>query len=322
MTSTLAKYVDIDNIPKKYGGNLDWKFGDMPNLEPAIVNSLQWQQTFEQNGHKTLPIGPIKWQYDEEDDLVATAIGSEDGKPRQVIVARLHPEAGVARLALSAGRVEHVNDAKAGLKSVTHPPTSSNGTSTPTSTAASKPLANGTKMSSDPNLNVGRDPNAHVADSSRLGTYTVPYNDATKDIASPPPDARAGTSETRYVQQSGTHAEGTLAEGTPETKIDSQGEKQALMDPNTVGQAPKEHPLPIPEEPAPSVIDQAKEYAGQAVEQAKQLPSAVMSAVGMGEKQEQPVEHEAKKEDPAVDAMPGTNVEEFLRSQTMTKPEA
>ena len=76
MTSTLAKYVDIDHIPKKYGGNLDWKFGDMPNLEPAIDNCLQWQQAIEQNGHKTLPIGPIKWQYDERGDFVATPIGS------------------------------------------------------------------------------------------------------------------------------------------------------------------------------------------------------------------------------------------------------
>lgn len=65
MTSTLAKFVDMDNIPKKYGGNLDWKFGDMPNLEPAIANSLRWRENFEVKGHKTLPIGPIKLQYDE-----------------------------------------------------------------------------------------------------------------------------------------------------------------------------------------------------------------------------------------------------------------
>jgi hypothetical protein len=93
------------------------------------------------------------------------------------------------------------------------------------------------------------------------------------------------------------------------------------MDPNTVGQAPKEHPLPIPEAPQPNIIDQAKDYAGQAVETAKQLPSTVMSAVGMGEKKEEQPAVEEKKEDPAVDGMPGKNVEEFLRSQTMSKPE-
>lgn len=319
MTTTLAKYVDIDNIPKKYGGNLDWKFGDMPNLEPALVNSLHWEDNTEQKGHRTLPIGPIKWQYDERGDLVATAIGTEDGKPRGKIIARLHPEPDVAPLALSPGRVNSI--AKVGNTS-----TSSNGAPTPpsllTSNTTSTPLTNGTKMSSDPNLNVGRDPDAHVDPSSRLGTYTVPSKDDGIVIGSSSPDERTGTSETRYIQQSGTHAEGTLAEGTPETKVDSQGEKQALMDPNTVGQAPKEHPLPIPEEPAPSLLDQAKDYAGQAVEQAKQLPGTVMSAVGMGEKKEETAEPQEKKEDPAVDAMPAANVEEFLRARTMTKPES
>ena len=308
MTATLAKFLDMDNIPKKYGGNLDWKFGDMPNLEPAIADSLRWREQFEQNGHKTLPIGPIKLQYDEQGDLLATAIGTEDGKARQRVIAGLHPEDGVARLALSPGRVESTTS------SVT-PAALQNGTLRHTAAApAPAPLTNGTIMSSDAN---GSKPSSHAADSSKTGTY-LSYQDST-DASNA---SRAGTSATRYVQQDGTHAEGTLAEGTPALKIDSQGEKQALMDPNTVGQAPKEHPLPIPEEPAPSMVDQAKGLAGQAVEGAKQLPATVMGAVGMGGQKEEPVQEQAKKEDPAVDAMEGRNVEEFLRSQTMSKPEA
>jgi hypothetical protein len=313
MTTTLAKFVDMDNIPKKYGGNLDWKFGEMPNLEPAIANSLRWREQFEQDGHKTLPIGPIKLQYDEQGDLLATAIGTEDGKARQRVIAGLHPADGVARLALSPGRVESTTSSAipAALQNGTPPKPAA------TPAPATAPLTNGTIMSSDADLNTGGTPSSHVADSSRTGTY-LSYQDST-DASNA---SREGTSETRYMQQSGTHAEGTLAEGTPALKIDSQGEKQALMDPHTVGQAPKEHPLPIPEEPAPSMMDQAKDLAGQAVEQAKQLPSTVMNAVGMGEKKEEVVEKEAKKEDPAVDAMEGRNVEEFLRSQTMSKPEA
>ena len=305
MTATLAKFLDMDNIPKKYGGNLDWKFGDMPNLEPAIADSLRWREQFEQNGHKTLPIGPIKLQYDEQGDLLATAIGTEDGKARQRVIAGLHPEDGVARLALSPGRVESST-------SSVIPAALQNGTLHNTSASpATAPTTNGTIMSSD------ADPNISSTDSSKTGTY-LSYQDSTDANNT----SRAGTSETRYVQQSGTHAEGTLAEGTPALKIDSQGEKQALMDPNTVGQAPKEHPLPIPEEPAPSMMDQAKGLAGQAVEGAKQLPATVMGAVGMGGQKEEPVQEQAKKEDPAVDAMEGRNVEEFLRSQTMSKPEA
>lgn len=334
MTSTLAQYVDLDNIPKKYGGNLDWNFGDMPNLDPGIANTLQWKEDFMQNGHRTLPIGPIKWQYDEKGDLVATAIGTEDGKPRERVVAGLHPQAGVARLALSAGRVECRADRKVGQaqgSDVTQAVTSANTNPTTTDDKKAASIPNGPRMSSDDNLNIGKDPGAHVADSSRMGTYTVPYKESipanqrdptTGPPSSAPPDIRGGTSETRSTQQALTHAEGTLADGTPEHKVDSQGEKQAVMDPHTVGQAPKEHPLPIPEQPAPSMVDQAKDMAGQAVEQAKQLPNTVMSAVGMGEKKEEeaPVQ-EQKKEDPEVDKMDGKNVEEFLRSRTMTRPE-
>ena len=136
----------------------------------------------------------------------------------------------------------------------------------------------------------------------------------------PPPDARQGTSSTRFEQQAVTHAEGQLAEGTPHERVDGQGDRQAIMDPNTVGQAPKEHPLPIPEEPQPGVIEQAQTMVGQAVEQAKVVPTTVMSAVGLGGKQEEP-QQEVKKEDPAVDQMEGKNVEEFLRAKTMSKPD-
>ena len=105
MTSTLEKFVDIDNIPKKYGGNLDWNFGDMPYLEPEIAETMQWKETIEEKGHKTLPIGPLKLHYDDKDDLVATAIGTENSVPRSRIIAGLKPDPGVAKLALSAGLI-------------------------------------------------------------------------------------------------------------------------------------------------------------------------------------------------------------------------
>ena len=154
-------------------------------------------------------------------------------------------------------------------------------------------------------------------------TYTIPLKDTNDaESAMPPPDARQGTSSTRYEQQTGTHAEGQLAAGTPALKIDGQGERQGVMEPNTVGQAPKEHPMPRAEEPAqPGMVEQAQNMAGQAVEQAKQLPATVMSAVGMGEKKEEVVEEPKTKEDPEVDGMEGTKVEEFLRAKTMSQPE-
>ncbi|KAK3718666.1 hypothetical protein LTR37_004883 [Vermiconidia calcicola] len=283
MASTLSKYVDKDNFPKKYGGNLDWKFGDMPNLEPAIVKSMRWKEDIELNGHRTLPIGPIRWEYDENGDLMAMAVGTENGKPRRRVIAGLHPEPTVAPLALSPGRVD---------APLSH--TASQQHSTATANMASSDLEN----------------NAEAC---------------TNGTPSPAAASRAGTSSTKFAQQDGTHAHGQLADGTPQQHRDARGERQAVVEPNTVGQAPKEHPMKEPdfEEPQPSMMEQAKDMAGQAVEQAKGLPTTVMSAVGMGGQTTEGSKEatEARKEDPAIDRMDGRNVEEFLRSQTKSKPE-
>ena len=291
----------MENIPKKYGGNLDWQFGETPNLEPAIANSLSWKENFEQKGHRTLPIGPIKWQYDEKGDLVATAIGTENDKPRKRVIAQLHDEeSGVARLSLSPGRAE---------EKPLFQTTSAQIPAVHDTTRATSQMAEDDK----PNMNGSTAPA-----SSRFGVPTSAATPQSTDSAAP----RQGTSSTRYEQQVDTHAHGQAADATPEVKIDSQGEKQGIMEPNTVGQAPKEHPMkiPEPEEPQVSYMDQAKEMAGHAVEQAKHLPATVMSAVGMGGAKEAEIQPpHVKKEDPAVDAMSGANVEEFLRSQTMSK---
>lgn len=300
MTSTLAKYVDMDNIPKKYGGTLDWQFGDLPFLEPAIANSLNWKENIEQKGHKTLPLGPIKWQYDNDNrDLVAIAIGSENDKPRNRVIGALHPQTGVARLALSPGRADNQALFRA----------------TPAQIPAvqdRKPATASMAASSNASSKAETTPATSVQDTSTTGAST-----GSVQTGAP----RGGTSVTRYEQQHGTHAEGQMANGTPATTLDGRGEQQAIMEPNTVGQAPKEHPMKIPEQAQQTTIDQAKEMATHALEQAKQVPTVVMSAVGMGgAKQEEHNVAEAKKEDPAVNSMPVQNVEEFLRAQSMTKP--
>ena len=311
MTSTLEKYVDIESIPKKYGGKLDWQFGEMPNLEPAIANALQWKQQIELRGHRTLPIGPIKLEYSDDGDLVATAVGTENGKPRNQVIAGLHTETGVAHLSLLPGRV---NPSKIHPNSTAHTPTPESKSTPPAPNG--EPVA----MSSDADLSVGKDPRASLSGTSRAGTYTVPYEDDKNKAAAPSADARQGTSSTRYAQQEGTHAEGQLADGTPEVKIDGQGERQGIMEPNTVGQAPKEFPVPEAGKPEqPGMMEQAKDMAGQAVEQAKAMSATVMSAVGMGGKTEEEQPKDQSKEDPEIDAMNSQNVEEFLRSKTMSK---
>jgi hypothetical protein len=177
----------------------------MPNLEPAIVESIRWQETIKQRDHHTLPIGPIRWQYDDNGNLVATAIGKDNDKPRLRVLGSLDVQqnGGVARLALSPGRNQ--------LATANHASTAQ------TPFRQETPLPAKTMQSSDADLNVGKSPNSSVQDSSRAGTYTVPYQ-----------DVREGTSASKYEQQQGTHAQGQVADGTPAVKLDGQGERQAL----------------------------------------------------------------------------------------------
>ncbi|KXT08445.1 hypothetical protein AC579_5610 [Pseudocercospora musae] len=341
MLSELQKYVHIDNIPKKYGGNLDWKFGDMPVLEPNLANAMRWKEDVRDgNGNRTLPIGPIKWQYDDDGDLVAIAIGSEKGSPRNQVLAGLHPEEGVTRLALSPGRqttphqalfatasrtgaqTPHQSTTKAPEHDATLP--NANGSIHPTPTNNPSTMAAETPQSpSDPLLDTGKSVNASSPDTSRAGTYTVPYRDPVNEIQSPPEHAnRQGTSCSKFAQQDLTHASGQLEQGTPHVRPDGQGNDVSVMEPRTVGQAPKETPLHREEEHTPTVVEQAQEYAAQAHAAVTSGVATVASAVVGGlsgtaeEKQEK-----VKAEDARIDQLEPHQVEEFMRAQSKSQPE-
>lgn len=296
----------------------------MPALEPAIADSLRWKEDVRQNGHRTFPIGPIKWQYDDDGDLVAVAIGNENGTPRQKTIAGLHPEADVARLALSPGRNPHsaLFASVTGAGATTQKTLSKESTKTGTAAAngSAERLATTTTMGKDPNLDVGKSPTSSLQETSRAGTFTVPYRDHENAVASPPMDSRQGTSSTRFEQQRNTHAEGTLAEGTPAVRQDGQGTQHTVMEPRTVGQAPKETPLTREHDSAPTVVEQAQHIAGQAIETAKAVPAMALNAVGMGgEKKAEVKQDDGKPGDPRVDEMDNKNVEEFMRSKTMSQ---
>ncbi|KAK5114722.1 hypothetical protein LTR62_002296 [Meristemomyces frigidus] len=329
MLSTMEKFIDRANIPKKYGGDLDWQFGDMPSLEEGIASRLRWKEDIREKGHRTLPIGPIRWAYDEHGDLVATAIGSENGKPRNRVIAGFHPDGQVARLALSPGRSEQEPQAhaltpiqsqpqRAALHRVASQVPAEPGPTEPKSAAALVPQqTNGSLLSPAAASANTPTPQPHVDDTSRAGTYTIPYH-------SQPPtnstldDTRQGTSHTRLEQQIGTHAEGAMAAGTPSNRTDGQGTTHAIMEPSTVGQAAKEHPVQT-EDHQPTMLEQAQQYAGLAVEQARGLPHTVMSAVGYGgnpAEEDEKVGEKVGREDPAVVGMDKRNVEEYLREQT------
>lgn len=318
---TLLQYIDEENIPTKYGGKLDFKFGDMPMLEPTIAASMDWEDNTRQGGFRSFPAGPIKWDKGADGTMHAVAVGTQNGVKRSVPIAGVRPDATSAESSLKPSRASKAELIRTTTGEATHPPTP------PPAAAAVKPEgmtdnnSDGKSNSvTDPDLTEGMSDNADVPGTSRLGTYTIPFRDSAGE-RSQPPEVRGGTSETRFEQQQATHAADKLADGTPEVRHMGHGDKVNVMEPGTIGQAPKEHPIPAVEE-QPSVIDQAKDVAGQVYSQATTLPSTVMSAVGMGEKKPAVEPHEqTKKDDPVVDSMDERKVEEFLRAKNMSRPQ-
>jgi hypothetical protein len=75
--------MDPTSIPKQYGGELDWQWGDMPNLdEPAreLLQNLE-QPLAEGKEKKEILKGPILFKGDKIEVL-----GTENGKERREII--------------------------------------------------------------------------------------------------------------------------------------------------------------------------------------------------------------------------------------------
>jgi hypothetical protein len=262
MFPTLCKYIDPEHIPKQYGGKLDFEFGMMPILEPAIDNALKWENPEKQNGKNTWPIGPIKWEESNDGTVKAVAVGTENGVRRNKVVCRLETDISIKGMhgSLVTGNTP-IDDDELALTTVgtaTHPDTT------------------------NVDLYEGADP------SQRTPTSSATPKSETQELP-----VRSGTSETKYTQQNHTHASGQLAEGTPDAAVirDGDGEKSVAMEPSTVGQAPKEVPITQSEEPKPGYVEQARvaveSVVGSTVE-------AVEKVVGMEKKET--TEAEAPKE--------------------------
>mgnify|MGYP002620511101 FL=1 len=76
---TLEKFIEPRNIPKQYGGELDFEFFDRPNLDPNIREQITWE-----NGYTDFPEGPAYWvPVDGGKRLACLAVGSKNGKERR-----------------------------------------------------------------------------------------------------------------------------------------------------------------------------------------------------------------------------------------------
>ncbi|KEY69956.1 hypothetical protein S7711_06488, partial [Stachybotrys chartarum IBT 7711] len=80
--ATLESFIEPRNIPKQYGGELDYKFGDLGVPDPGWEGVVRWE-----NGYTSFPSGPMIWEDDDEGrKIVCLALGSQGGKPRRVRV--------------------------------------------------------------------------------------------------------------------------------------------------------------------------------------------------------------------------------------------
>lgn len=103
--------MDPTSIPKQYGGELDWQWGDMPNLdEPAheLLQNLE-QPPAEGKEKKDILKGPILFKGDKIEVL-----GTEDGKERRQIIpvppAKVQPQAERAAETNGNGTAEPVKE--------------------------------------------------------------------------------------------------------------------------------------------------------------------------------------------------------------------
>ncbi|KAF1956717.1 CRAL/TRIO domain-containing protein [Byssothecium circinans] len=263
---TLSQYIDPENIPKKYGGKLDFAWGDMPNLEPEIEAAIKWESPAIQKGKNTFPIGPIEWENGENGALKAVAVGQEKGVPRRRTIFTIPNPVGPKPEAPPVLNTP-IDEAELSLTTVgsaTHPPDSQ------------IPNLDETPPSDTPTPSSTPKPESQVPASA---TPTTSENvEPTKSLESNLP-IREGTSDTRYEQQHLTHASGQLSDGTPHAAVNDHGhgDKTVTMEPATVGQTPKDVSFPPAEAPAPSYVEQAKSVAATAT---STMTSTVGSAAG------------------------------------------
>lgn len=89
---TLSAFIDIENIPKKYGGGLDFECGVMPVLDKAVLDVLTLSAPGP-DGLKKFLTEPVRWIDGSEGDLVALGVGSVGGVARKEKVATLQADA-------------------------------------------------------------------------------------------------------------------------------------------------------------------------------------------------------------------------------------
>ncbi|CAH0054864.1 unnamed protein product [Clonostachys solani] len=82
---TLESFIEPRNIPKKYGGELDYTFGELGVADPHWDGVITWE-----DGFNSFPGGPLLWE-DSEDgkSMTCYGLGVKDGKKRKEKICTL-----------------------------------------------------------------------------------------------------------------------------------------------------------------------------------------------------------------------------------------
>lgn len=84
---TLQQYVEMADIPQRFGGEFAYYHGMQPVVDGAISDMLSWQPP-----NSSLPKGPMKWIDEGWERRAAVAVGSAEGRNREEKIAILRSE--------------------------------------------------------------------------------------------------------------------------------------------------------------------------------------------------------------------------------------
>lgn len=155
---TLSAFIDVANIPKKYGGELDFESGMKPVLDSAVLNVLDFESVNGTSAETTFLTAPVRWIDGKDGDLIALGVGSDHGHERREFIATLRSE--VAKHAFPGMSRQNTQSAYSGIsrqstlqqqqpKSVLTDPSNSNSLAPPP-----PPLLNGAATAPTPQVSI------------------------------------------------------------------------------------------------------------------------------------------------------------------------
>ncbi|ETS79736.1 hypothetical protein PFICI_09589 [Pestalotiopsis fici W106-1] len=87
--SMLSELIDPINIPHRYGGQFDFDFGMVPDLDSEIMERMKWLK--DENGQvfEELPLGPMRWIEQQDGTRTAIAVGTVNQAQRKMDIMAL-----------------------------------------------------------------------------------------------------------------------------------------------------------------------------------------------------------------------------------------